>query len=199
MPDVSLECASNVVPLRLCRDSCVALCDLLLYLSSQRDLSPPPPLRQHLPPAMRPSHTASQPGEGEGEREGEGEGDREKTVDIGDLISDAMEDASPTGVAKVPSHFLPRPSPGEVGVRVSGDALLMEFDSDSEGEPSSSPTHTLASMTAGRRMMDSLFSDSDEDDFCIVATPTSTRVVNVGKMEGRRGSVYSMVTEFMLA
>ena len=184
MPDVSLECASNVVHLRLCRDSCVALCDLLLYLSSQRDLSPPPIPQQHSPLAMRPSHIAGQPGEKEGEGEGEGE---EKTVSIGDLISDAMEDASPTGVAKVPSHFLPRPCPGEAGVRVSGsgDALLMEFDSDSEGErdhtqTSSSPTHTPISSTVGRRMMDSLFSDSDEDDFCIVATPTSTRVVNVG-------------------
>lgn len=41
MPDVSVECASNVVHLRVCVDSCVALSDLLLYLSTQRDLAPP--------------------------------------------------------------------------------------------------------------------------------------------------------------
>ena len=41
MPDVTLECASNAVHIRVCVDSCIALCDLLVYLSSQRDLSPP--------------------------------------------------------------------------------------------------------------------------------------------------------------
>ncbi len=186
MPDVSLECASNVLHFRLCRDSCTALCDLLLYLSSQRDLAPPPQ-RQHSAPVAaadtrgsKSSIKASHPAEGEGVGE---------TTDIGDLISDAMEDASPTsaqrGVAQGGhTHFLPSPPTGMRAVRVSGgDALLMEFDSDSEGErdhgqPSPAPPGTAAPSLARRKMMDSLFSDSDEDDFCIVTTPTSTRVVS---------------------
>ncbi len=36
-----MECSSNVVHLRTCVDSCVALRDLLVYLACNGDLSPP--------------------------------------------------------------------------------------------------------------------------------------------------------------
>ena len=38
LPDVSVECSSNVVHLRICADSCIALRDLLLYLAKNGDL-----------------------------------------------------------------------------------------------------------------------------------------------------------------
>ena len=41
LPDVSVECTSNILHLRMCADSCIALCDLLLYMSSQQDLVEP--------------------------------------------------------------------------------------------------------------------------------------------------------------
>ena len=42
MPDVSLECSSNVLHIRTCVDSCVALRDLLVYLATDGDLRPWP-------------------------------------------------------------------------------------------------------------------------------------------------------------
>ena len=95
------------------------------------------------------------------------------TTDIGDLISDAMEDSSPSDVVGG-AKKVPHP-PKKMAVRVSGQTLLMDFDSDSDTEnevkkpcPPSSP---------GKVYLDDIFSDSD-DDFCIVNTPTSTRVVS---------------------
>ena len=40
MPDVSVECSSNVVHLRTCVDSCTALRDVLVYLATKGDLQP---------------------------------------------------------------------------------------------------------------------------------------------------------------
>ena len=42
MSDLSVECSSNVVHFRMCVDSCIALRDLLTYLSARRDLQPRP-------------------------------------------------------------------------------------------------------------------------------------------------------------
>ena len=42
MPDLSVECSSNVVHFRMCVDSCIALRDLLSYLSARQDLKPRP-------------------------------------------------------------------------------------------------------------------------------------------------------------
>ena len=42
MPDVSLECSSNVLHIHTCVDSCVALRDLLVYLATDGDLRPWP-------------------------------------------------------------------------------------------------------------------------------------------------------------
>ena len=42
LPDVSIECSSNVVHFRTCVDSCTALRDLVLHLASHGDLQPPP-------------------------------------------------------------------------------------------------------------------------------------------------------------
>lgn len=42
MPDVSLECSSNVLQIHTCVDSCIALRDLLVYLASDGDLHPRP-------------------------------------------------------------------------------------------------------------------------------------------------------------
>ena len=39
MPDVSLECVSNIVHFRMCVDSCIALRDLLVYFTSRQDLN----------------------------------------------------------------------------------------------------------------------------------------------------------------
>jgi len=39
---MSVECSSNVVHFRMCVDSCIALRDLLSYLSARRDLKPCP-------------------------------------------------------------------------------------------------------------------------------------------------------------
>lgn len=202
MPDVSVECASNVVHFRMCEDSCVALCDMLHYISSQQDLAQPPPilttadyctLPTSLPPPPPPPSSAPVGG-GSGSpltachdlAEGGG------TTDIGDLISDAMEDSSHTdpggGVNKVSR------GPKMLTVHVSGESLLMDFDSDSDTEesaglrsegksrPLSSSTHGDAARGKldgrGRLDLNDIFSDSD-DDFCIVNTPTSTRVVSV--------------------
>lgn len=41
MPDISVECSSNVVHLRTCADSCIALRDLLVYLATNGDLQTP--------------------------------------------------------------------------------------------------------------------------------------------------------------
>ena len=38
LPEVSLECSSNVLQIHTCIDSCVALRDLLVYLASDGDL-----------------------------------------------------------------------------------------------------------------------------------------------------------------
>lgn len=42
MPDVSLECSSNVLQIHTCVDSCTALRDLLVYLANDGDLQPRP-------------------------------------------------------------------------------------------------------------------------------------------------------------
>ena len=42
LPDVSIECSSNVVHFRTCVDSCTALRDLVVHLASHGDLQPPP-------------------------------------------------------------------------------------------------------------------------------------------------------------
>ena len=41
LPDISVECSSNVVHLRTCADSCIALRDLLVYLATNGDLQTP--------------------------------------------------------------------------------------------------------------------------------------------------------------
>ena len=40
LPDISLECSSNVLQIHTCVDSCIALRDLLVYLASDGDLRP---------------------------------------------------------------------------------------------------------------------------------------------------------------
>jgi autophagy-related protein 2 len=42
LPDISLECSSNVLQIHTCVDSCIALRDLLIYLASDGDLRPQP-------------------------------------------------------------------------------------------------------------------------------------------------------------
>lgn len=110
---------------------------------------------------------------------------------IGDLISDAMQDSTLTDPVGVKQGV---PQLHRMEVKVTGESLLMEFDSDSDNEASgksgdhsltfstSSPLSAIAknppSSSAGRRLeLESMFSDSD-DDFCIVHTPTSTKVVS---------------------
>ena len=72
MPDVSLECASNMVHFRLCVDSCIALRDLMVYLTSNRDLHQPDiadsmlgqnysNLPDFLPPSSTPTHPPPPP------------------------------------------------------------------------------------------------------------------------------------------
>ena len=203
---MSLECASNVVHFRLCEDSCVALCDLLHYISSQHDLTPPPPAftttdYSSMPTSLPPPPSSLPPtplGAGSGSSTGDlAEGG--VTADIGDLISDAMEESPPVvaaatagvgggaGVRQVSSR-----APKLVEVQVSGESLLMDFDSDSDTEesrlgvskPRPVPTPTAPSVTGrGKVEHDGLFSDSD-DDFCIVNTPTSTRVVSLRRWGG---------------
>ena len=41
LPDLSLECSSNVIHLRTCVDSCIALRDLIVYLATHGDLQTP--------------------------------------------------------------------------------------------------------------------------------------------------------------
>lgn len=42
LPDISLECSSNVLQIHTCVDSCIALRDLLVYLANDGDLQPEP-------------------------------------------------------------------------------------------------------------------------------------------------------------
>lgn len=114
---------------------------------------------------------------------------------IGDLITAAMEDSppsTPVGKMRVPSHSHKMASHShKVEVKMSGESLLMDFDSDSDNDdmgtgskssPSAPPgggARTEVPPTRGRGSgPGSIFSDSDEDDFCIVKTPTSTKVVS---------------------
>lgn len=103
---------------------------------------------------------------------------------IGDLLTDAMEDStpSPTNVAK--SKVARNSRPHKMEVKISGESLVMEFDSDSDSEMAmigkpASPSLLSPPGGGGVRGMasSSIFSDSDDDDFCIVHTPTSTKVV----------------------
>ena len=92
-----------------------------------------------------------------------------------------MEDSTPTNVAKCK---VPRNSrPHKIEVKTSGEALFMEFDSDSDSEMArigkTSPLLLSPPGGGGVRGVasTSIFSDSEDDDFCIVHTPTSTKVV----------------------
>ena len=101
--------------------------------------------------------------------------------DIGDLISDAMEDTPPTHASRSPHRALPRqrlpqaarPPPREA--RDFEKSLLMEFESDSDDNSSSKKPSSL-SPPPGKLEQGDIFSDSD-DEFYIVDTPTSTKVV----------------------
>lgn len=132
--------------------------------------------------------------------------------DIGDLITDAMEDFSPTESVAVKVGRTKREKVLRVShmhkmeMRVTGESMLIDFDSDSDNDAvaatrsgvkkhgflgSPLPGPSPASGDAGRGRVrgetarkgvesghGSIFSDSD-DDFCIVHTPTSTKVVSV--------------------
>jgi len=111
-----------------------------------------------------------------------------------------MEESSPTLTrsmigseeTKASMNFV---APGRMEVRVTGNSLVMDFDSDTDEEegladtrqfpaksadlsgplllpPGSGPTTTVCGSGNAR----GLFQDAD-DDFCIVDTPTFTRVV----------------------
>ncbi len=41
LPDLSLNCSCSSLRLRTCVDSCIALCDLLVYLATHGDLKTP--------------------------------------------------------------------------------------------------------------------------------------------------------------
>lgn len=109
--------------------------------------------------------------------------------DIGDLITSAMEDSPPSSPAGKMKGRIEHSS-HKVEVRMSGDSLLMDFDSDSDNDdmgagskvskssPSGGGARTEVLPTRGRVLAGNIFSDSDEDDFCIVNTPTSTKVVS---------------------
>ena len=101
----------------------------------------------------------------------------QESTDIGDLISAAMEDSSPASVAKSKKRVSQEPRPLKTKIKVSGESLLMDFDSDSDDEPKRAKVPASA---GGRKVAEqgSIFSESDDEDFCIVHTPTSTRVVS---------------------
>ena len=116
-------------------------------------------------------------------------------MDIGDLISDAMEDTPPTdeliqgvGVSRR-HHDTPQSShPRKMEVRISGKSLLMDFESDSDVEEDISRRRvgskkkpllsSVPGKPSGLEHNSSIFSESD-DEFCMVETPTSTKVVRL--------------------
>ena len=86
-------------------------------------------------------------------------------------------------------------APGKMDVRMTGNSLIMDFDSDTDEEeglakprqfpaksadlngPMVPPSDHLSSRAvSGSGNSGDLFRDAD-DDFCIVDTPTFTRVV----------------------
>lgn len=107
--------------------------------------------------------------------------------DIGDLISAAMEDSSPSSPEDVATSRVsqqPR-SRKKIEVRMSGESVLMDFDSDSDNEEVGGARSKVSApaVARGAKVISergSIFSDCDEDDFCIVHTPTSTKVVSLG-------------------
>ena len=95
LPEVSLECSSNVLQMHTCVDSCIALRDLLVYLASDGDLRPlssearergttTPPNSSLVPSSYPPS--SSPPSQ-----------------DIGDLMSEAMDDTPQTTPTHTPT------------------------------------------------------------------------------------------------
>lgn len=114
---------------------------------------------------------------------------------IGDLITDAMEESPPSSsktrplisgqMVKIGGRPPQSSAASRMKVEVTGQSLLMDFLSDSEDEgvgrkevkkPSRSPPDTLGKMSGSDQ--GGMFSDGD-DDFCIVSTPTSTKVVGL--------------------
>ena len=100
LPELSLECSSNVLQIHTCVDSCVALRDLLVYLASDGDLHPGPGEEtqrdegySHLatgsvdtvtptPSSSSSLHSTHPPSSA--------------SLDIDDLLTDAMEDSPKT-------------------------------------------------------------------------------------------------------
>lgn len=119
------------------------------------------------------------------------------TTDIGDLISDAMEDAPSTHThsthtpkrsgRKRRSHKTSSASP-RMDVRIETDkSVVVDFCSDSSDDEEDCVGSECVKSEGGGRVrgphpilsasgQSSIFSGSD-DDFCFVDTPTSTRVV----------------------
>ena len=125
--------------------------------------------------------------------------DRISSGEIGDLISDAMQDTPPSATHKGKGKrrkeewngsFGP---PRAVAVQDMGESLVMDFDSDSDDDGFMPPRHDggrgtqsggcvqPSGRTTGKQAdleHEDIFSDND-DDFCIVDTPTTTKVVCV--------------------
>jgi hypothetical protein len=94
-----------------------------------------------------------------------------------------MEDSSPSTPVRGRGRA---PRSHKMEVKVSGDSLLMDFNSDSDDEDVTGTKSEVCPSVprppgyeSGVRSSGTsdIFSDGDEDDFCIVNTPTSTKVV----------------------
>ena len=231
LPDLSLECSSNVIHLRTCVDSCIALRDLIVYLATHGDLQTPHSVvdqrdysslghehssinsQVHIVASItrRPRYLASFEQtcgisdckyffvlQGSSASGSSPLTSLTETTNIGDLISDAMEEPPPSHLHTSHSHPHTPHRSGRKGkptktntrskmpVRVETDkSVVLDFFSDSSDEDVRSegggggvrgrllsPPHKLSASQHSR-----LFSESEED-FCFVDTPTSTRVVS---------------------
>ncbi|XP_064403938.1 autophagy-related protein 2 homolog B-like isoform X2 [Halichondria panicea] len=196
LPDLSLECSSNVIHLRTCVDSCIALRDLLVYMATHGDLQTPHSVVDQRDYSSLGHEHSSINSQGSSASGSSPLTSLTETTNIGDLISDAMEDSPPSHLHT--SHSRPhtphksgrKKKPGKTSaiskmpVCVETDkSVVLDFFSDSSDEDVKSegggggvrgrllsPPHKLSASEHS-----SIFSES-EDDFCFVDTPTSTRV-----------------------
>ena len=108
LPELSLECSSNILQIHTCVDSCVALRDLLVYLASDGDL------RAHQAEDSRSSDLAT--GDDNSVRVAPHSSTSlpsSTSLDVDDLMTDAMEDSSvatptpPSSVKPVSSGLIP--------------------------------------------------------------------------------------------
>lgn len=205
LPDISVECSSNVVHLRTCADSCIALRDLLVYLATNGDLQAPQAakeggLRDYSSLGHEFSSLSSQGSPPS--NSGSPLTSLTDTADIGDLISDAMEDQPPspsprrhTARSERKSSRKHKSNEAKLEIRVeSNKSVVLDFCSDSSDDEASgvrngareggggvrggSKERLLSPPPASKLSASehsSIFSESD-DDFCFVDTPTSTRV-----------------------